>query len=543
MKSILKNSYIFLASLFLLLVGCGEVMNNPEVITPNHSVIKISQSGNGNIINMNQHIDFADVSQGVESRQWIFPGDDTVTVEGNPEDVQVRGVFHMVGTYDVKLHQVFKGNAYVGTEETPRETNEIDTVITVTVMPKVELKSVKANILNTDGTLGDEIPLENVETPKDIPFGSVLRFTYQAEGNPTQIQGEFFGAELLAQNAEMGTFDVKYVTLDKVYSIAPVFLRPQPMSSDTLAVVDFVKCVRSDEPLTLEEVASNASQKPTIKFSRGLNANSLNKEDFSVVIQTAKGATINPEIVDAFLDPDDASKVILDLGTEVIYNDDMVTVSFTEGRLESADAARATSFTDEELEVYSLNLLKEGGFDYDMEDASVNWNAGQPDWLGGDFTNTLEKTSEHVTSGSKSLKISVNPYNGVGAWGNGTVVSPFSNGELHRFPYSPHPDAGNKVKISFDLYLEENSGNIDPSVPNQFATNIRMYINWGAGGAEKAHSIGGLPEGQWYHMEDVLDITNVLESFSMAIKIAQTGDKNCTVHIDNINVSHYQRRP
>ncbi|PWJ41803.1 hypothetical protein [Sediminitomix flava] len=540
--NIKKYSQFLLATALPFFAGCGEEMNIPEVITPSHSVIKVSQSGNDNLINIDQVIDFADVSQGVKSRTWTFPTEEgTVTVEGDPTTAQVRGIFHKVGTWEVGLHQEFKNQPYVGDGTTPIDGTSYDTTINVTVMPALEISSMKANLLSSDGQVGEELPL-NPSTPTEIPFGSVVRFTYQAIGSPSVVDGNFDGAQLLGNDAENSTFDVKYVTLDKVYSASPVLIRPMPQSSDTLYIENFVKCVRSEEPVTLDEVIYDMANEANVHliFSRGLNPASVASENFAVKITTADGVVLTPAL-EASVNPSDESIIVLKLDGEQIYSDDQVTVSYFGGEVETADKAIVAEFEDTALKIVEENLLETAGYDYSFESSSVNWNAGQPSWLGGDFTNTLVKTTERATVGMYSLKISVNPYNGVGAWGNGTIIQPFENGVAHNFPYVA--EGSNKIKIAFDGYLEENGGGIDPTIPNQFNTNMRMYLNWGAGGAEKPHTIGGTEEGVWKEYVDVVTVSNIQPSYGMAVKIAQTGLENVTIYIDNIRVTRWNPRP
>ncbi|MBB6460252.1 hypothetical protein [Flammeovirga kamogawensis] len=534
-----KYSYIFAIALFVF-GACGTEMNVPELITPNHSIIKVSQESNENTINIGQHIDFADVSQGISTREWIFPEDSSIVVEGNPLEAQVRGFFNKVGTWDVKLHQEFNGEAYVGTETINRGTNIIDTTITVTVLPSVQITSLMANLLSATGEVGDDIPL-STETPTEIPFGSVLRFKYTAEGGPSVIAGFFDGAQLLEEDVANNTFDMKFVTLDKVYSIAPTFTRPSPFSTDTVLVTQFVKCVRSDEPVTLDAVTNDLDRNTNLVFSRGLDAATLSAEDFVVNITSGGGSTVTTEIESVQLNPNDLSVVIIKLVDDMIYSDDMVTVSYTGTKLATQDAALVSQFTDETLSIKEVNLLAEEDFDYSMENSAVTWVAGRTGWLGGDFTNTLTKSTEKATDGMTSLKISVNPYNGAGPWGNASIIEPTILGEFQKFQYEA--EGSNKLQIAFDIFVENNGGVTDPTVPNQFFSNMRMHVMWGAGGAEQAHPIGGTVEGEWRKLTDVVTVDPGNAPFHMGIKVAQTGSENVTIYIDNIVVSRWNPRP
>ncbi|RJE72417.1 hypothetical protein BGP76_00035 [Reichenbachiella sp. MSK19-1] len=522
----------------MILAACGEELNSPEVVIPSHRVIKVSQSANGNIINAGGAIDFADVSQGVVAREWTFSNEDHIVIEGDVTEEQLKVTFNQVGDYEVNLHQEFKSDAYSGKGTTPIG-QSLDTAFSVTVMPKVEVIEMKANLLDATGTVGREIDL-NPDVPTDIPFGSVIRYTYVAEGSPTQISGDLNGAELVDEDPANSTFDVKYIELEKVYSMSPIFTRPMPQSSDTLVFTDFVKCVRSSDPVTLTELASQENF-VSIEFSRGLDPTSIKSEEFSIAVTTAGGGTLMP-VFDAAISPSNASVVLLTMTSEQFYSDDQVTVTYSGTSLETADKAKVSSFADEESMVIEVNILEESGYDYSFESSGITWVAGTTAWLGGDFTNTLEKTTLRATEGATSLKVSVDPYSGTAPWGNGTIVEPSENGSLQTFPYSSEGD--NKVKIAFDLFLEDNGGGIEPSVPNQFATNMRMYINWGCGGAEKAHSLGGAVTGSWQELTDVVTISDPQNApFSMAMKIAQTGEEVFTVYVDNIRITKWNPRP
>lgn len=533
----MKKYSALLMLVLLVITSCGEEFNTPIVIEPSHSVIKISQSSNGNILNVGGSIDFADVSQGVAYREWTLPSAD-IEVEGETTDSKLKVTFLKVGSYEVQLHQEFMDSAYVE-RNADKIGMEYDTTIAVTVMPAVEVTALKANLLDGTGALGAEIDLA-ADTPTEIPFGSIIRYEYTAIGNPTEVVGDFDGAEVVANDGANSTFDVKYNGLDQVYSMSPVFRRPQPLSSDTLHYTDIVKCVRSTEPVTLIEVYALDSDLG-IEFSRGLDKSSVKTDEFSVTITTAGSGDIIPEF-DAKVDPNNSSVVLLTMKSEEFYSDDVVKVTYSGTSLETADKAPIAAFTDEQAPIAETNLLEEANYDYDMEDSGVTWVAGTTAWLGGDNTNTLEKTTVRASKGSTSLKISVDPYAAPGDFGNGTIVEPSVGGALQRFPYTSEGD--NKVKIAYDLYLEDNGGAIDPTVPNQFPTNMRMYINWGAGGTEAAKTLGGTAEGAWQELTDVVTISNLAGApFAMSIKIAQTGNEIFTVYVDNIRVTRWNPRP
>ncbi len=526
-----------ISSLALLLGACGEEMNNPTITTPSHSVVRVSQVGNDNVININQHIDFADVSQGIESRQWIFP-DSNVTVEGNPQDAQVRGTFHKEGTWEVTLSQVFQENAFVGSETVPRETNQIDTTIVVTVMPAVKLNSIKANLLLSDGTLGDEISMEPT-TPTEIPFGSILRFTYDATGNPTLIQGELHGAELVAEDANANTFDVKYVTLDKVYSFAPVFVRQRPMSSDTLVVVDFVKCVRSDEPLLLERVTTDASKKINLVYSRGLNANSPKASDYSVTLTTAKDEVLTPEVTAAYVSPDNASFLVLEIGDELVYSNDEVTVTYTGNSLESQDAAIADKFTDEVLVGSEEDVLKSSGYDYSYENSAMVYRGADPAWLGNVVPDLLEQSTEEVSEGSHSLKVTI-PAGTADRPVKPSAIQTYLNGALHKFDFTENEN--NKLRLEFDIFIVNNGGDRHPGAT--FDTNIRFHLsNKGSDWQEVAHGYANAEEGKWLTFSNVIDVKNVISEYNLIMKIVNTGSEPTTVYIDNLRLKRYYPRP
>ncbi|NME67815.1 hypothetical protein HHU12_07565 [Flammeovirga aprica JL-4] len=526
-----------LSSLALLLGACGEELNNPTVMTPSHSVVRVSQVGNDNVININQHIDFADVSQGIESRQWIFP-DSNVTVDGNPQDAQVRGTFHKEGKWEVTLSQVFQNNAFVGSETVARETNKIDTTFVVTVMPAVKLNSIKANLLLADGTLGDEIPMAP-ETPTEIPFGSILRFTYDATGSPSKIQGTLHGAELVAESPSNNTFDVKYVTLDKVYSFAPVFVRPKPYSADSLLVLDLVKCVRSDEPLLLENVTADADKKINLVYSRGLNANSVKASDYSVSITTAKGETLTPAVTGAYVNPANASYLVLEIGDELVYSNDVVKVTYTGNSLESQDAAIAPQFTNEMLVGSEEDLLKASDYDYSYENSAMTHKGADPAWLGNVVPEILEQSTEQKSDGNHSLKVSIPAATDSRAV-MPSAIQTYLNGALHKFGFTENEN--NKLRLEFDIYIENNGGDRHPNAT--FDSNIRFHLsNKGSDWQEMAHGFAKAEEGKWLTFSNVIDVKNVIAEYNLIMKIVNTGSEPATLYIDNIRLKRYYPRP
>lgn len=88
----MKNIGIFKLILFMALfaVACAED-ESVNLVEPSHRAIVTSEMDFDNTINVGGHIDFGDISRGVESRTWTFP--ETVSrISGTDENTSSKDV-------------------------------------------------------------------------------------------------------------------------------------------------------------------------------------------------------------------------------------------------------------------------------------------------------------------------------------------------------------------------------------------------------------------------------------------------------------------
>ena len=171
------KTYIWFIAVALFINACSDDSNELSLNEPNHRVVYTSQMDFENKINVNGDIDFGDISAGVESRTWTFP-EGVVDIIDADDDINsskniVKTIFNTVGQHNVHLHQVFKGDAWVGTELRGKE---LDTTIVVTVLGPVS-SSIQANLINDDGSLSTALNIADM-AENEVTASKSVRFTY-----------------------------------------------------------------------------------------------------------------------------------------------------------------------------------------------------------------------------------------------------------------------------------------------------------------------------------------------------------------------------
>lgn len=516
--------------LTLMSISCEEEIG-PAGPTTNHRVFYTNQSSNGNTITVGSRIDFADVSQGVLDRQWTFP--ESARIEGELTEAQVAAFFLEAGNFDVTLHQVFEDSAYVEREES-KYGSELDTIIAVTVLPLVEITSLKANVLNKDGSLGLAIPIQS-ELKLEIVAGTTLRYSFESVGDPTVISGNFDGATYLEDESAVNHFDVKYGSLG-TYDMTAIFTRPQPRSADTVRYTNFIQTVGSTQPVELFKITDRDGG-IAVEFSRDIDPSTIEADDFSVVIETLAAATLTPTILEVVANPDNAAEVIITLTDETVYSDDQVKVSFASGNLVSADLKEVDSFTDAELEHVVVNFLETGDFDYDFEKTDVTWeynfNPAYSWWNGSLSTDyTATKSTAQAHKGSSSLKLDVDP-----AAGNVAVFPQNAGGSAHLID---HEGIGETAKLSAWVYVETAL-----TSPGNTHLKLRMpelEMGWGEHGP--AEFFSAISVGEWVLVEDIVSTTNSTDvGATLAINPVSFATNNLVFYIDEIVLQTWNPRP
>lgn len=473
MKKIKILQFIIITT--LLFFGCSEDDNSVTLIEPNHRAIVTSEMNFENTINIGGHIDFADLSRGIESRLWTFPKDASSIAEekGNTSSKElVKGTFNKPGVYDVVLNQVFKGNVYPNEDSnTPIDGKVLDTTIVVTVLDFIKA-NIQINYLNDDGTVGSALNLSD-NALNEITASKYVRLTQNSSGSPTDFTWNLKGAkpEQVINDLTTPEVDVRYTKLGN-WDLEFIASRTRPTDADTIYIKNFIKVIPSTEPVTLDRVFEQETQtKIGLEFSREMDPATVNKNDFSVVIETKNGATLNPDITNITIDPSEGSVLIVELSNEVMYNDDIVKVSYTPGNLTTLDAVAATTITDAVLtDFIKENLFEDTNFssvDYSFETtAEDNWPYL---WWGGQWAEyDMNLSFNQAYHGSESMYIEMRPNGGM------IIGNVDGNGDNITFPV--------EKDVTYEMgawFYVEDLGTITGE------TNIRMYwrpgTNWGIG--------------------------------------------------------------
>ena len=524
MKISSLNILKFLFISFLVFTAC----NNDDDVTlteANHRVIVTSEMNFENTINVGGHIDFADLLSGIASREWTFP-EGVSSISGSDKNTSskdvVKGIFNTPGTHNVTLHQVFKGDVYPNEDSTvPNAGKELDTTIVVTVLGEVKA-SIKAHYINDDGSTGAELTLaDNAEN--EIIASKSVRLSYTTEGAPTSFVWTLDGGKpATVSNAEPET-DVKYSKLGS-WDLKFIASRARPGGSDTISIKKFIKVIPSTEPVTLDKVSDKAG-KIALEFSREMDAATLNKNNFTVKIETKAGPVISPVIQTATVDATEGNIVLLTLDNETMYNDDIVKVSYTPGILSTADAVLAGAFTDVVLQFNKTNILASTSVDYSFETTTAtNWPYlfwGAP-WDQYD----MNMSSARAHTGSKSMYVELRPNGGM-------VIGNTDAGSNVTFPV----ESGFNYEMGAWVYV------VDLGTPT--TSNIRMYwrptTNWGVGD-NPTFSAATTPVGQWVYTSTIVQFAaDGNESF--IIRGQNVNPQTLKFYLDDLTLYKLTSRP
>ncbi len=534
MKNLKYLKFIFIFS--LLLLGCNED-ESIQLIEPNHRVIVTSEMNFENTINIGEHIDFADLSRGIQSRLWTFPSEAAIIggENGNTSSKDVvKGTFTKSGVFDVILNQTFNGNVYPNEDSTePIQGRELDTTIVVTVLAPVEA-SFQMNYINEDGTTGAPLSL-NDNAENEIVASKFVRITQNSNGSPTNFRWSLQGAKTefleVVDDPDAET-DVRYTKLG-TWDLQFVAARTRPTDSDTIYIKNFIKVIPSTEPVTLDRVYEYETEtKIGLEFSREIDPATVVKEDFSVAIETNAGATIVPEIAGVTVDPNEGNIVIIELANEIMYNDDLVKVSYTPGTLTTLDLVASEAIIDAELtDFIKINLLESSAVDYSFETTTEkNWP-----YLGWGgrfelFDTTVSR--DQARTGEKSLYIEMEPDGGM-IIGNTEVDDNGDPTDNINFTV----EKGVTYEMGIWVYIED-LGNVTGEA------NIRLYwrpgTNWGIG--DNFTFSGTTPVGEWVYSSAIVSFSASGEA-SYMIRGVSTNTETMKIYIDDLTLFKLTSRP
>ncbi|SHK69388.1 hypothetical protein SAMN04488028_107149 [Reichenbachiella agariperforans] len=538
MKNLLK--YIAAASFLLLgMTACDKEYEAPNAGAKN-SVVYSSETTFANQVQVYGEISFGDVSSGVLAREWTVPegigyivSDDSVAAS---DQSNIKVVFSEPGMHEVKLHQEFDGDFFVGEDVL---NSSYDTTIMVTVLDSVSM-GFTAHHINDDGTVGAELVLSD-GAKNQVTASKIVRFTYLAEGAPQELYWTFGGGspsvvEYDGNQMADGTADETNVQYKKIgtFDIQFIGYRDRPYGSDTIAFTDFIEVIPSTDPVTLDAVQDRGNM-VELSFSREIDPNSVNATDFEVSIANG-GVVFSPTVSGVSVDPNDGTLVLLTLEGERFYRDDVVTVSYTPGVMQTTDLVTADAFADVVMTFKpGTNVLagESSGVQYDFEesaDGNTNWPY---QWWGAPWDQyTLAVGSVRAHSGNKSAKVTMQPAGGM-------IISN-TDADGNKFTFDVK--SGKTYEIGVWIYVES-LGNIDDmagEVPNLIFF-YQPATNWGAG---RFNFLSTTATGEWIYARTTFESFGADATISPVIRGSNAGNaESITFYMDDWTVTEVELRP
>ncbi|MDO6761320.1 hypothetical protein Q4566_14000 [Tamlana sp. 2_MG-2023] len=517
-----KNIAKYLCIAALTFVGCSDDDNDMNLVEPSHRVIYTSQMDFDNQIEVGNYITFGDVSPGVTSRTWGFP-EDVTSIEGNQSnDDIVKAYFNTPGDYNVTLHQVFSDDAYV--DETLMG-KELDTTIAVRVLGPVEL-SVSAKYINPDGTIGADLNLAD-NAQNELQAGRSIRYSYTVAGEPATSAWTFeAGKPGTVENTE--TIDVKYSRMG-TYGVELFAGRDRPFGEDIVTFENLITVIASTDPVTLDAAYNRDSSGGVlnVEFSREIDAATLNASDFTVTA-TNGGSVYTPAIASASVDSNEGNIVILELA-DVVYNDDLVTITYTPGTLKTLDQVAVGQITDAPMVFVGANVMDNGSFDVGFENTfSTDWvdlNWGSP-W--GMFTFNISTAQAY--DGKQSGYIEIAPAGGM-------ILGQVDGAGAVTFDV----EAGKSYELGVWVYLEE-LGSPDPAGNTP---DVRLYwapsTNWGV--APNPAFTPTFKTGEWVYSSQIVTFAVAGPTNLLIRGDNQSNSETLKFYMDNLTLLEANLRP
>ncbi|PZX51038.1 hypothetical protein [Algoriphagus chordae] len=509
----------------LLLQSCEDPYEGINLNEPSNQVIYTSEMDFENTVQIDGELDFGDVSAGVVSRLWTFP-EGAVDIEDSDNDVTsteatVKTTFKMLGEHEVKLHQVFKDNAYVGLEQRGKE---LDTTIIVKVIPEIAI-NISANILNNDGTLGEALNLQD-NAQNEVMAGTFIRYIVKSEGEPAVYRWNLDGGDPPFSEELVDTLDVRYKKVGE-FDFGLIASRARPSGEFVVAVENVLKIIPSTEPVTLDG-AQEKNGGIALNFSREMNGASLDPADFTVSIMN-NDTPISATVATASVDPIEGNFVILTLDNQSIFNDDQVTVSYTQGEMATADGVMADDFEDEPVLFIGKNILKDTAFDYSFETStSANWPY---QWWGAPWDMyKLNISTTKSFDGKKSAYVTLEPNGGM-------IIGHTDNDNV---PITFPVEQGKTYEIGVWVYMED-LGKSDPSAN---PPDLRFYwnpnTNWGVGANPEFSA--DFEIGKWVYSSMLVEF-QATGDYNLNIRGANDGNsQTLKFYMDNISISEAKLR-
>ncbi|PIB35643.1 hypothetical protein BFP72_09690 [Reichenbachiella sp. 5M10] len=530
MKNILK--YIMILTLAVgVMSSCDDEYQAPNA-GAKHSVIYSAEQSASNQVQVNGEISFGDASSGVQLREWsvaegigfIITDDSLSTSDMN----NIKVVFNEAGTQEVKLHQEFGGDFYVGTTV---RSSSYDTTIMVTVLDSVDV-AFEAHYINDDGTVGAALTLQD-GAKNQVTASKSVQFTYILDGSPQEVIWTFEGGDpaeveydgnAIEDGSGLNTV-VKYKKIG-VWDVGLLGFRDRPYGGDTLVYNDLIEVIPSTEPVILDQLVNDGNT-IVLNYSREIDPASVNANNFAVSMENA-GTAIPVNIASVNVDPSEGNLVIISLDGENIYDDDEVHVTYTPGEMRTTDLVNADAITDQLMDhAKGENKMAQNGYDVGMETSTVaNWPYLY--WGGnwGMYTNDIITTNPHL--GKKSMVVN---------WeaGGGSIFDykdDLGNNTVFNL------ETGKTYEVGFWIYVDK-LGNADNG---GLVPDFRLYPDdWSA---ELAFFFDdAFPTGEWVYQSTTWSPANTRDYFFMMRGYNASSTVEMEFYLDDFGIYELNMRP
>ncbi|MFY0687669.1 MAG: hypothetical protein JXQ90_10920 [Cyclobacteriaceae bacterium] len=549
MKHLYKISLV--VGIIAVTLGCEDKFEAPSD-TPNNIHITTGYGTGTPIVQINGQETFADLSVGVVSREWTFPGGE-ITDVSNSQDQLVPVTFKKTGSYEVKIEQTYADNPWDWRTEQFTSTKDNDSTLTVTVVDSVSAR-MQVFYVASDGSDSTELVLQS-GAANQLMAGESIRIKQNSGGVPTIFEYTSEGASPASTKSVVANeaVDIKYKRLGS-YDLTFKPYRTKPAGEDFIVLKDFIEVIPSTKPVVLESVIRYADNAVGLVYSRSIAEPSGAESNFSVrAINIVRSALGIPRDFDEFLPVeavtvapgDDDNILLIQLGDK-LYNSDTVFVSYDgAGSVNSTDGIQTSEFSNKLLDFQLVNIAAQyGGFENEGE----GWKQHQE--FNDDGTikyrndagyGTFEFSTEKPYSGGYSLKLSTKR----DADDNAQWSEVISNVDLEDPNAAQAYNAvaveeGDKFYISYYAFVEWTQ----PIGPDTWEAS--SFYLWLMGDKlqvlEYREGVATHPKNQWVKVEGLWGGVNGASS-SATLRPYFRSIGNITIFLDDLVITRYETRP
>ena len=571
------KKYSILLLILFVIFGCQKddgnftAFSKAQLFTPSLGQLNEITIADPIPIAINDFSSIADVSQGLKSRLWTidngvsylkntFTPEDSLNLAsfiagpGRTSSAQnIFILFQETGLKDVKIKQIFNEEVSFLGQTTTQEGDgwALETTLTYNVFGDL---NAEASISNEDQSevLGVLTASQNPNSSNTSGFqtitveaGSILTFTdLTTIGNPDSRIWSFDGGS--PEESEDGTVQVSYNRLGEFLVDITVTrdARGQALraAEQTKTLPYIINVIPSTQPYVIsgngtaiddgEAIGTNNIQ---FRVNGELNSAAGTESDF--VVNVVNGAFNNNITVNAAaISATDATIVELTL-SQLIYNSDTVTISYSGTTITSVDMRTLDPFSDVVVDPFFRNVLQPASnpsFENAVDnDRNVNCQ-GYNLFVGGggnDLANAtnsdgvlqLNRSTERSSEGEASLKFDADMQLAAGFLSLSNTI--ISNSVIQ---------AGNH-KLTFDVFVEDGS---------QFDAIFNRII--GGDPVNDTILFNTPATGEWFTVERPFSNVealsgNIIFNFRNNDNVGITGRQ--TFYIDNLQVLVVENRP